>query len=186
MLKIFLEALGPLIRTTKETFSFVKQINKRTLLALAAGLFIGFLFGRFLPWPTHHTKTLGGVDLAAYCASYHFDSGSKEACSSKINLDHACDWQYDQSGLRLIFKSSDPNSGICYDRHHQPIGGIRDMPGYCRTTYKTSLDVKATVIANKTWVCRTRVDMRLACTWQYQKLDVIARQDDEGNWSCLG
>jgi hypothetical protein len=128
-------------------------------------------------------KRIGGLDLARYCQSYEYDTNSEEFCTSGINLDEACNWQYERNDLHGRFTSNNPSSGVCFDSSEVPLGGVSDMPRYCESAFKKSIDVEAKVV-NETWVCQTRIDMRLACTWEYQRYDLEARKDAAGNWSC--
>ena len=136
--------------------------------------------------PSPKAIPLGGVDLAQYCKSLDYDTNdgenNEEFCSSNINLDEACNWQHERDDLHLTFnRDNDPESGFCYDSQKDQIGGIRDMLGYCKFE-NNSPDVKAEVV-NGDWTCRTRMDMGLVCSWQYEKRAVEARYE-EGTWQC--
>ncbi len=136
--------------------------------------------------PSPKAIPLGGVDLAQYCKSLDYDTNdgenNEEFCSSNINLDEACNWQHERDDLRLTFnRDNDPESGICYDSQEDQIGGISDMLGYCKFE-NNSPDVKAEVV-NGDWTCRTKIDMGLVCSWQYEKRAVEARYE-EGTWQC--
>ena len=52
-----------------------------------------------------------------------------------IKLDAACNFQYQATGLKHRFTSSDPNSAICYNptTHVTYSAGISNMTGYCAT-----------------------------------------------------
>jgi hypothetical protein len=138
--------------------------------------------------PSPKNIPLGGVDIAQYCQSLDYSTNDEESnedfCSSNIDLDKACGWQYARDDLHIRFSGNDdPESGICYDPQENQIGGISDMRGYCQDVFqKRSPDVKAAVV-NGDWTCRTKIDMGLVCTWQYQKKDLVAR-NDEGTWQC--
>ena len=138
--------------------------------------------------PSPKNIPLGGVDLALYCQSLNYstnDEGNNEDfCSSNIDLKKACGWQHKRDDLDIRFsENNDPKSGICYDPQGEKIGGISNMLGYCQNVFERSPKVRATVVNNKDWTCRTKIDMGLVCTSQYQRRDVVAR-NDEGTWQC--
>ncbi len=130
------------------------------------------------PTPTAPKTSLGGLDLQRYCVSYGYDHVDVLSCQATINLDKACEWQYNQSGLHLNFSSSDPRSGMCYSPEQIAKGGISDMAGYCHATFRTSIGVDAAIL-DKTWVCQAPIDPQIACIWQYQSAKVEPRQEGD-------
>ena len=129
----------------------------------------------------------GGLDLAGYCRTYGYTANDQDACSWNIPLDQACEWQYNKKGLHVVLPSG-PHSGICLTSRNKPVNGggdsgIRDMGGFCQSRFATSTDVTAGVNVQQKWICRVRLDLNLACSWQYQKRDIKARQDG-GLWYC--
>lgn len=129
-------------------------------------------------------EPIGGVDLQDYCRSYGYSgSHQKTTCSLDVDLDAACSWQYGITGLKSKLRDKgDLYTGECYLKK-KFMGGINDMPGYCKFAFKGS-DVVTAAVEGDTWVCRSTIDMKLACTWQYQRSDVEAREVD-GNWTCF-
>jgi hypothetical protein len=130
---------------------------------------------------------IGGLDLAQYCQSYGYDTNSEEVCSWKIPLNEACDWEHHANGLRFEFASDNPYSGSCYDPQGEDIGGVSDMGGYCQEHFWPSINVDAIVVNDisnrKSWVCQIAIDKNLACSWLYQKGDLLARKDGS-IWRC--
>lgn len=192
-----LDILDKAIGLIGKIVKLIKGVNRTALVITPLAIVVAggatFAVGRISahphprPTPTLtpisvKTHKLPGVDLAGYCHSYTFDSGSEKYCSSNIDLDKACDWQYGQSGFTFKFRSSSPYSGVCY-KVGKSMNGIKDMQGYCENIFNASADVEAALDGGKTWACRTKVDMELVCTWQYQKRDVEARKGD-GQWRC--
>ncbi|GAB0108482.1 hypothetical protein JMUB6875_75000 [Nocardia sp. JMUB6875] len=129
------------------------------------------------PAPTAPKTLLGGVDLQRYCVSYRYDHVERQSCVATIDLDKACDWQYNQSGLHLKFSSSDLRSGTCYTPEQISMGGISDMDQYCHDTFRTSIGVVAAILDK--WVCQTPIDPQIACIWQYQSAKVEPRQEGD-------
>jgi hypothetical protein len=173
---------GPLVK-------FVKNHSKATLIIVGIiAVVAAFMAGSFFKLTGWHSKgeekSLGGVDLAGYCGSYDFASGNGKKCFSKIDLNDACNWQYSQTGMRIAFTSSSPLSGICYTRNNEKLHGIDRMDDYCKLHYRSSIDVASKPVGKRTWLCQTTVDMNLVCNWKWQKIDVVARRDDAGNWKC--
>lgn len=160
------------------------------VLAAAAIFYGGVLTGRHgaqqssssvtsvSPTPTAPKTSLGGLDLQRYCVSYGYDHVDVLSCQATINLDKACEWQYNQSGLHLNFSSSDPRSGMCYTPEQSAKGGISDMAGYCHATFRTSIGVDAAIV-DKTWLCQAPIDPQIACIWQYQSAKVEPRQEGD-------
>jgi len=69
--------------------------------------------------PSPKNIPLGGVDIAQYCQSLDYSTNDEESnedfCSSNIDLDKACGWQYVRDDLHIRFSGNDdPESGICY------------------------------------------------------------------------
>ncbi|MFI6347783.1 hypothetical protein [Streptomyces sp. NPDC050560] len=171
---------------------FLSNSSKQTrvVLAVVAAVLaaVGLLVaGHFMkaPWSSPAAeRDLGGVDVAGYCDSYGFDSGSIENCEARINLGDACDWQYGMKGAHIAFGSKDPHSGVCYTEKDRRLGGIKDMDGYCARRFKDSADVTSRPEGSRTWICETGVEMKLVCGWQYQKVVVTAHRNSGGNWRC--
>ncbi|WP_067828438.1 hypothetical protein [Nocardia inohanensis] len=173
----------------------LKKIPKRawiiigSVAATVVLLIIGFVGGQRYDERAEKpvaSTYVGGLDLAQHCISYGFTGVNGLLCISEINLDQACNWQYKQTGMQLRFSRDDPYSGVCYKSENEPVGGIKDMPGYCRESFPTSNEVRPAVVNlgdKKTWVCQAPIDMRIACIWQYQLRDVQPRKVDE-NWAC--
>lgn len=185
-----LEFFGALIQTLWEPVAdFVRRHVKATLVftvvVAVVGAFVAGSFFKVFPWSDEDEGTLlGGVDIAGYCDSYGFESGTDKNCFSKIDLNLACDWQYSQTGMRIVFTTSSPFSGVCYTKSGKKMHGIDNMDDYCKSLYKSSSDVRGKPAGAKTWRCRTPVDMKLVCNWKWQKVDVVAREVEPGNWKC--
>jgi len=134
------------------------------------------------------TKTAqGGVDLVEYCKTINYSAtdeiGSDEFCASDVDLSKACQWEHKNPDLRNQFENEDnPNSGVCRDSQGKSYRGISDMTGYCKYLFSRSSDVIAKVV-NGNWTCRTKIDMNLVCSAQYQDENVVARYK-EGTWRC--
>jgi len=167
---------------------YFKGTNEKVVLSLAGvvvATITAFSIGACSVFPKN--EIIGGVDLAGFCKSLNYSTNDEENdeifCTSNIDLNRACNWQYTKPDLHIRFdENNDPYSGLCYDPQNNPIGGISDMLGYCKDEYRRSPDVMAEV-KNDIWACRTKIDMDLACTWQYQKEDLEAR-NEEGTWQC--
>jgi hypothetical protein len=176
----------------------LKPFNRKVLLIIGAIVVVavssvaGYVLGTThgpgpspLPAPSPSLKErVGGLDLAKYCDSYSYSQVDTEFCTSSIDLNNACNWQYKRTDLRIVLKSNDPYSGKCYDRQQRYVGGIKDMPGYCRETYQESIDVQAVVLEDRTWACRAPINKSLACGWQYQTESLAAVEESEGIWAC--
>ncbi|SNR56851.1 hypothetical protein [Actinomadura mexicana] len=141
---------------------------------------------------------LGGLDLEHYCRNYGFNGNEKEGekffCSTEIgatqknsarlSLNGACIWDKGQQSTFKLRSPNNPYSGECYNANHTPIGGVGNMSGYCEHVFKGMSKIQATV-ADAKWVCRSAIDMKLACAWSYQELDVEARMDvNTDQWNC--
>jgi len=178
----------------------VKLIKSKKALVFAGGLVAAFLLivlgysvhpiisnlGTTNPTSsgTPTSSTTGrGLDLAGYCDSYGYESNSENICYSDIDLDRACNWQYERTDLHIVM-SGGPYSGDCYDAKRNFVGGIGEMPRYCSDSFQRSTSVKAVVKDGKTWVCQTTIDHDLACLWQYQSKNLVAREED-GLWKCF-
>ncbi|MDI5972681.1 hypothetical protein POF50_025620 [Streptomyces sp. SL13] len=160
--------------------------DKKTLVTsmLTAVLTVAVIAAGYLVVGHHATPgsqevKLGGLDLGGYCASYSYDDNDEDFCSSAIDLDKACSWQW---STPLRAKGTGIDSTQCYSSSGKRRGGIKDMTGYCEATFKGSADVEASSVGNK-WVCRTKIDKAAACDWQYQKNDPLAREEG-GLWYC--
>jgi hypothetical protein len=193
-----LDVLGRITDLIAKLVDLVRSANKKVLfsitavVALVAFSALGYFVGRYDPTSKPNSGTslppaparVGGLDLATYCKSYSYTENNLEFCSAPIKMDDACNWQYRRNDLRLEFGSSAPESGKCYDPKNVHVGGIKDMTGYCRNTFQGSIDVVAIVLNEKTWTCQTKIDMNLACEWQYQRDQMKAREETKGIWGC--
>lgn len=174
--KKLLELLGKLAEFSKKN-----PLLAGTLATIAA-FALGYYLGNTTPVPNH---PLGGLDLGRYCKSYNYESNTDQLCFSRIELAKACDWQYGSSDLTFRYLSDSAFSGQCYTSRGKDLGGINDMPGYCKQAFMFSADVHAHAPADssKPWQCQTNISPKLACAWQYQKYKVIARKN-ETLWNC--
>lgn len=138
--------------------------------------------------PAAYFTQLGGVDLGTYCRSLNYQRNNADvSCTSTINLDDACDWQHETSGLHFRLQNpSDPKSGDCYDSHRNTVGGIRNMDNYCKDQRQDYLGMPGAMAVGNTWVCEQQINMTLVCSWQFSRVDVQAHKDDQGNWVCYG
>jgi Effector Associated Constant Component 1/Caspase domain len=146
------------------------------------------------PWaPGPSPNPLGiGLSLTEYCSNLGAPGapGFTVAgldCVQPINLDAACVFQYQTTGLKHIFTSSDPDSAICYNptTNMKYNAGISNMTGYC-ATHTTMAGVTATAVNSdykNTWVCQVPINMNLACDTQNNLTNLVARQVD-GTWLC--
>jgi hypothetical protein len=131
----------------------------------------------------------GGIDLQRYCETYGYAQLEMKAnrdavCSSMVNLDEACDWEYRSTGLRLELKDpANPYSGVCLDREKRPKGGISNMVGYCKS--KAGTGSPAAVVQDNIWTCQLKVVMNVACSWQYAEEGLTAKLE-ENEWMCYG
>ncbi|GAA4225199.1 hypothetical protein GCM10022254_06650 [Actinomadura meridiana] len=157
------------------------RLPKITLAVVLLGAVVAVVWIFADPSKLIKDQRVGGLDLAGYCRTYGFTTNDADACSWNIALNQACDWQYQKTGLRLVMNSG-PYSGVCQESK-KPLGGIRDMRGFCRNRFPTSTDVNANVNGQQTWVCKVKLDLSLACGWQYQKRDIEARKEG-GLWYC--
>jgi hypothetical protein len=170
----------------------VMGVNKVVLTSVVAAvsttvvLVGGYLLVVHLNGPAASgLQQLGGLDFARYCESYGYQTNDQDSCSSDIDLNKACSWQYNQDDLHYRF-TSDVYSAECYTAKQELLGGISNMLGYCRTTFKSSADVRPAVVGQgtqKRWVCSTGINKKIACNWQYQKEGVKAIET-RGLWGC--
>lgn len=184
MVTVYSEELTSSIRDRRKLSGQEKR-ERRPKIAAAVLLFTVTALAMALllePEKLIKDERIGGIDLAAYCQSYDFPGNDREFCFSDIDLDDACDWQYEKTGLRMRMEHG-LYSGSCVDRKGEPAGGIKDMSAYCLHRFARSTDVEATAANAKTWMCRVAIDKDLACGWLYQKGGLAARQDGE-EWSC--
>lgn len=165
----------------------VKLIKSKKVLAFVGGtvaafalIVLGYIAHEII---TPQTTTERGLDLARYCDSYGYANNTENVCYSNIDLDKACNWQYERADLHIVM-GDDPYSGECYDTKENYVGGIDDMSGYCSDSFNQSASVKAALRDDKTWVCQITIDHELACQWQYQSKSLVARKED-GLWKCL-
>jgi hypothetical protein len=129
------------------------------------------------PSPTISASPLPGpqLSLTEYCSTLVAPGAqgftvAGPDCVQQTNLDAACDYQYQTTGLKHRFTSPDPNSAICYNprTHVTYPAGISNMTGYC-ATQTTMADVTATAANPRyknTWVCQVPINMNLACDTQ--------------------
>jgi hypothetical protein len=133
-----------------------------------------------------------GVSLTQYCASLTPQGVQgfvidRTNCVEKIDLDKACNYSYQTSGLKAEFTSPDPQSAICVNPETgvKFIQGITKMAQYCGTLAPTAA-VTATYLNpdyKNTWICQVEINMNLACDELYNGTGMVARQDN-GYWNC--
>lgn len=149
------------------------------------------------PWAPSLTlvPNSDGVSLTQYCATLT-PQGAQGAgfvidqtnCVQKIDLNEACNYSYQTSGLKAEFTSPDPQSAICVNPKtgEKLFQGIPKMTQYCGTLAQTD-HVTATYHNpdyKNTWICQVKVDMDLACDELYKGTGMVARQDSNGYWNC--
>ncbi|WP_199044120.1 hypothetical protein [Glycomyces salinus] len=187
-----LSFVGTILSLAAKAKEIVAGVDKKLLIASTLAVtvttvILGGIYFIYLKTPagvdTPESPTLGGLDLAKYCSSYNYEENDDRFCTAEIDLDDACSWQYDAPDL-IAEVESGPYSGDCRDPQGESLGGISDMPGYCKANFRGSLEVEASVVEEEEkWVCRTEINMGLACTWQYQKENLQAREEG-GIWNC--
>lgn len=152
-----------------------------TLLLLSLGI---WTFVQNLP-PTHLTP-LGGVDLGTYCQSLGYERNNSDmSCSSTIDLNKACDWQHETSNLAgKLTTPSDPDTANCYDSQGKAVGRIKNMGDYCQDPRQDYSGMPVAEHVGSTWFCEQKLDIKLVCIWQYDRLDVQDQKDAQGNWTC--
>ncbi|WP_160145903.1 CHAT domain-containing protein [Dictyobacter aurantiacus] len=135
-------------------------------------------------------KKIGGLDVTSYCIHLSYEEAvevtGKWYCtgaSLTIDMAQACDWQYHENNLTA--DSQDPNnpiSALCYDPQKHLMGGIRDMKGYCVSMGYDTFNEGKTI---NDWECihQQEIDMTQACSWQYSRIYVQARKDNN-DWEC--
>jgi|GEM_PF-5655316 len=138
--------------------------------------------------PVYATQ-LGGLDLNGYCTSLTYaELVGDSSCSSPVDMNLACNWQWDGTDLHNRFSSpTNSYSGLCYDSQGKRVGGINDMEGYCKhlVHYGAPVDIadKSGTLAG--WTCQQQINPTLACMWQYGTTNIEAR-NTQGNWYCYG
>jgi serine/threonine protein kinase len=157
-----------------------------TLLIVGEAVALGLVLIHPAPPPPHLTQ-LGGLDLGRYCKSLGYEGVSGElACSSPVNMNAACNWQWDRTDLQNQWSNpTDPLSATCY-AGKVDIGGISDMAGYCSkrvVPYGAPIAHPSTLGTPAQWTCQQQINATLACIWQFSRMDVEAR-NDQGYWTC--
>ncbi|MEV4350481.1 hypothetical protein AB0J83_38990 [Actinoplanes sp. NPDC049596] len=176
--------------------ALIKQLDKKILLAVSGIVAIAIVAGgayaigaaRGSGSPAAEAPSpkdrVGGLDLAKYCESYGYSEVDTQFCTAPIDLDGACQWQYNKADLKMVIQVDEPYGGKCRDKQKKDVGGIKDMLGYCNDTYQGSINVQPLVLNGKTWVCRAPINKNLACGWQYQTESLAAVEESAGLWAC--
>jgi hypothetical protein len=170
----------------------LKKIVPTVLQSPYYSIIITVVFLAFIAWtivpslPATHFTRLGGVDLGTYCRSLHYEKNvADESCSSNIDLNKVCVWQYGSGHSGQFANPSDLTSGNCYDSKGVVVGGV-DMGGYCKDPRQGYLGIPVASIVGNTWVCKQSINVTLACSWQYSRTDAQARKNDQNLWDCYG
>lgn len=182
-------AVAKVIDTAKSIVTRKVAMIAGVVLAVAALVGAAFLVGRSSSTPgatattPRQTAPVGGVDLAAYCTSVGHDTNSELSCFSKIDLDQACNWEYDRRDLRIRWTSKDPTSGICHDpRADKDLGGISNMSGFCKSRFgRTNVEA---AVPEGIWLCLEPINMDLACQHKHRMPELVGRRDANGIWHC--
>jgi hypothetical protein len=174
------------------------SFRSATALGLGAVLVLAAVLLGTRPWDPGSASTpqpISGLSLTEYCATVGVQGApgaqgyavAGTDCVQPVNLDAACDYQYQTTGLKHVFTSTDPNSAICVN----PATGVRydngisNMSGYC-ATLTTMSGVSATAgdpAYKNTWVCRVPINMDLACDTQNNRTSLRALKEN-GAWMC--
>lgn len=142
------------------------------------------------PAPAISASSLGGLSLTGYCSTlgpqgtqdFHV---SGQDCVQPVNMNAACDFQYQATDLKAQFTSSDPDSAICHNAHVTYYKGVQNMNGYC-ANLDTTADVTATAgnpEFKNIWVCQVTINKNLACDIQNYRTGLVARQVGD-TWNC--
>lgn len=165
----------------------VLRIRSLLVLAGAAVIAVAAYFGVTAATGNDPGPTDGGLSLTEYCHSQHLTVDGNY-CLSPISLKAACNWQYHVNNLNYKFTSKDPNSAICYNSSVVHNDGITQMSRYCQdsTGAPGAVATTSNPAYQGTWVCEEKINRNVACITQYNKPDLQARQDGDGNWWCYG
>jgi hypothetical protein len=179
--------------SSKPDFGWAAKIRTSTVFCLVGavtgtGLYFGNLV--YVSAGDEAASPLTGLSLTKYCSNLGAQGYTVAGtdCVQPINLDAACDFEYQTTALKHRFTSSDPDSATCYNpATHMTYGGISNMTGYCTTLTATAgVIATATNLDYKnTWVCQVAIDMNSACDTQNNRANMMARQVN-GAWMCYG
>ena len=142
------------------------------------------------PSPVISASSLGGLSLTGYCSTLGPQGAQGfqvfgQDCVQRVNMNAACDFQYQATDLKAQFTSPDPNSAICYNAHVTHNNGISNMAGYC-ATLTTMAGVTATdgnPEFKNIWVCQVTINKNLACDTQNNQTGLVAHQVGV-TWKC--
>lgn len=187
-------------RTKLPRMPRLPRISLRSAAALGLGavvVLVAVLLGT-RPWDSGSASTpqlISGLSLTEYCSTLGVQGAQAVQgyavagtdCVQPINLDAACDYQYQTTGLKHVFTSTDPNSAICVNPTTgvKYNNGISNMSGYC-ATLTTMSGVTATAgnpAYKNTWVCQVPINMDLACDTQNNQTNLQALKEN-GVWMC--
>jgi amino acid transporter len=152
------------------------------VLAITLIIRIFTFFPPPLPSPSY------GIDLNAFCTSLGYSNHHEDQfCYSQLNGEQACFDQHQQHNLHLeLTDPHDSTSGLCYNSQGHVFGGLDNIDSACQhNTYKGGVseafffDTPATK-----WVCRTKINMTIACIWRFGLLNMQAHKNEQGFWRC--
>jgi hypothetical protein len=142
------------------------------------------------PSPAISASSLDGLSLTGYCSTLGPQGAEGfqvfgQDCVQRVNMNAACDYQYQATDLKARFTTPDPDSAICYNAHVTHNNGISNMAGYC-ATLTTMAGVTATdgnPEFKNIWVCQVTINKNLACDTQNNQTGLVARQVGV-TWKC--
>jgi hypothetical protein len=142
------------------------------------------------PSPAISASSLDGLSLTGYCSTLGPQGAEGfqvfgQDCVQRVNMNAACDYQYQATDLKARFTTPDPDSAICYNAHVIHNNGISNMAGYC-ATLTTMAGVTATdgnPEFKNIWVCQVTINKNLACDTQNNQTGLVARQVGV-TWKC--
>jgi Effector Associated Constant Component 1/Caspase domain len=142
------------------------------------------------PSPVISASSLDGLSLTGYCSTLGPQGAEGfqvfgQDCVQRVNMNAACDYQYQATDLKARFTTPDPDSAICYNAHVTHNNGISNMAGYC-ATLTTMAGVTATdgnPEFKNIWVCQVTINKNLACDTQNNQTGLVARQVGV-TWKC--
>lgn len=165
-------------------------ITKFSVFLIVTIIFLVFalIIRIFTFFPTPPPSPSYGIDLNAFCTSLGYSNHhGDQFCYSQLNGEQACFDQYQQHNLHLDLSDlHDYTSGLCYDSQGHLFGGLDNIDSACQhNTYKGGVSEAffSDTLATK-WVCRTTINMTIACIWRFGLLNMQARKNEQGFWRC--
>lgn len=159
-----------------------RLLNWRYAAVLGVIVVVAALVTAF--WPSSQKNhLLGPINLVNYCSQQNLTIRDGY-CVEPVDLTRACDQYYSTNDLHGRYTSSDADSGTCFTPAGKQVGGVNNLPDYCKKNFPGTTATPDNPTYKNAWVCQVSVNDDVVCVTEYRVPGAQAREISPGDWNC--